>query len=464
VRDLSAVDAAFLYAESAHAPMHVAALQIYDAGSVGGELDLQRIVERVATRAHLIDCFHDRMQRTPWRLDFPHWVDDPTFEPEDHIHEHRLPEPGDWSALRDVVSELVAEPISLDRPPWEMHVIRGLGAIEGFPADAFAIVTKIHHCAVDGVAGIGVTAALHDLEPAPAVMPAETGVAGEKAVSPASLALTGWLKEVLRPLRVAAALPALQRLSLQAGRVPRPAPPTRFNRRISGQRVFDSIRMPLDRLRGYQSILPGAKLNDVALAWIGGALRRYLAKHGELPVRSLMVMVPVSAHLGEPQANTGNQVAQIIVTLGTDIEDFPSRLREIHARTSAAKADLESMDAESIDSVTSLMPAAMVELGARLFAYLPGLPFNTVVTNVRGPAVPLYFCGARLTHAFGTGPLADGLGLFHTIMSYQGELSLSVLACPQLMPDIEDYIGCLRAELAAIETQGAAHAEREEHL
>ncbi len=430
--------------------MHVAALQIYDPGPGGGDVGLDDIVELITNRAHLIDCFHSRLLATPLRLDHPLWVNDPAFDARRHLREETLPAPGDWQALRELAGRLMAEPLPRDRPLWHMCVIRGLHRLD-LPENAFAVFTRIHHAAVDGVAGIGVTAALHDLQPDNNVVQMPARIEDEEDLDATQLTIAGLWKEMLRPWRTLAALPALRRLagSARATRPPQPAPRTRINRRLSGDRCFDAIRIPLAQLKDCEQLTGGATVNDVVLTLIGGALRRYLQHHGELPQKSLAAMVPISTHTNALSTNTGNQVTQMIVPLGTNEANAGDRMAHIHARTEQAKAAAGQMDADAIDTVTALAPAVAVEFAAKNLPLAP-LVFNTVVTNVKGPPIPLYLCGARMIRAYGMGPLVDKLGIFHTVLSYDGEVTLTVLTCSSVMPDLDVYVDCLRSELETL--------------
>ena len=447
VNDLSPLDAAFLYAEKSRAPMHVAGLQIYDRSTAPGNVDAEAIVAKVGLRAPLIDRFHRKLLTTPLRLDHPHWVEDGAFRAERHVRSIELPAPGSWAELMAAVAGLLGQPLPRDRPLWEMVIITGLHG-DGFPEDAFAVLTKLHHAAVDGVAGVGVTAALHDLSPDPPAAERLPPRPEATHVAPSMLALSGWLKLMLRPLRFMATAPTLgQALGSLAAVRALPAPPTPLNRRISGARTFDGLRVPLAVLQACRKIAPGAKINDVALTLIGGALRRYLSRHDALPDESLTALVPVSKHAAGTETDTGNQINQITATLGTNVEDPACRMTLISARTREAKAAIAEVDQDGLMAAVELAPPALVAavLGSGVFA--PPRLVNTVVTNVKGPPLPLYLCGAKLTHVFCAGPIADGLALFHTVLSYCDEFTVSVLACPERVPDLDFYMLCLRDEL-----------------
>ncbi|NNL84729.1 MAG: wax ester/triacylglycerol synthase family O-acyltransferase [Myxococcales bacterium] len=459
---LSAIDTSFLYAETARLPMHVAALQIYDPVTAPeGRVAIADIVLNVRRRAHRIDCFHRKLLETPWNLDRPHWINDRDFDPSQHVSSVLLPRPGGWPELCEAVTRVAAQPLRRDRPLWEMHLITGLGEIDNFPRGAFAILTKIHHAAVDGVAGIAVTLALHDLEPNTADEPIPD-MEAERVPGPTDLVAQALAQEWLRPAQLCLAWPEMARMTADsmAARPFKPPPPTRFNRRVSGRRLFDAIRIPLDELHACRALADGATVNDVVLAVVGGAMRRYLEFYEALPSRPLTAMIPISTRQDISPKRAGNQISQMIVGLGTDTRNAVDRLRAIHESSVKAKAAARSADAASLDEVAAFWPAPWLAFAARNWSQSPGNTVaNTVITNVKGPPMPFYMCGAKLVKAYGMGPLADGWGTFHTALSYCGELTLSVLACAKLVPDIEFYTECLRAayaELSAAAQQAKA--------
>ena len=158
MEQLSALDAGFLYAETSRTPMHVTALQIYEPATA--PYSFAQIVDNVRRRAGRIECYHRKLVTVPWGLDHPYWVNDADFDPNHHIFEYTLAEPGGWTELCAATAELHAKPLDRSKPLWEMHIIPALRELPGVADNAYAIVTKIHHAAVDGLAGISVTAAL----------------------------------------------------------------------------------------------------------------------------------------------------------------------------------------------------------------------------------------------------------------------------------------------------------------
>jgi diacylglycerol O-acyltransferase / wax synthase len=457
MKQLSAIDAGFLYAETSRTPMHVTALQIYEPGTA--PFSFAQIVDNVRQRAASIECYHRKLVTVPWGLDHPYWINDADFDPSHHMFEYTLAEPGGWTELCAATAELHAKPLDRSKPLWEMHIIPALGKLAGVADNAYAIVTKIHHAAVDGLAGISVTAALHDLEPAaPPVRTPE--IAHEARPTPMALLSRSSIKDAVRPLRALYALPSLARAG---GSLPTFAPRTRFNGRVSGRRAFNALDFQLESLQTIKRLAPGATINDVVLTIVGGGLRRYLQAHNELPDDSLTAMIPVSTRTSRAQSDEGNRISQIVVPVGTHIDNATDRLRAIQQASAAAKKQEQYVDKNTtglLAQFAELTPAPWLAFAAQTLQPKAFPPLaNTVITNVKAPPIPLYSCGAKLVRAYGTGPLVDGAALFHAAMSYCGALNLSVTSCAEILPDLPFYLRCLQDTYAELTDAVASHAE-----
>ncbi len=166
MQQLSGLDASFLYFETQNAPTHIGSYAIYDQSTAaGGRVSFKGILANVESRLHLARCFRQKLVRSPFDLDHPYWIEDSDFDLEFHIRHIALPQPGDWRQLCIQVARIHARPLDLTEPLWEMYVIEGLDNVDGAPPGSFAVLTKIHHAAIDGVSGAELAAAIHDLEP-----------------------------------------------------------------------------------------------------------------------------------------------------------------------------------------------------------------------------------------------------------------------------------------------------------
>jgi WS/DGAT/MGAT family acyltransferase len=458
MRQLSGQDASFLYTETPNTPALGASCNIYDPSTApGGFVRFKDILAIYESRLHLGMYLRSRLVRVPMDLDHPYWINDPDFDLEFHVRHIALPKPGDWRQLCIQVARLLARPLDLSRPPWEVYVIEGLDNVEGLPAGSFAIFTKVHHAAVDGVSGVEVLNLVHDLEPdAKPPPPPEKDWAPEREPTPWELMTRAQFNHATMPMRLAetvgrsfSTLAARQMAPFGPQfRLPSPVVPrTRFNAPVSPHRVVEGRRLSLDAIRDVKQSVSGATVNDVMLAVVAGAIRRYLESKNELPAEPLVAMAPVSIRTQELNTE-GNQVAAMFVRIGTDIADPLERLSAIRNETSEQKLMLEAIDAPHLVAFSQFLPGGLIGASQRLSAELglanPAQPaFNTVVTNVPGSQVPLYFGGARLVETWGSGPLTDTAGLFHSLQSYCGTIYLGLTSDPKMMPDPAFYAQCM---------------------
>jgi WS/DGAT/MGAT family acyltransferase len=223
-------------------------------------------------------------------------------------------------------------------------------------------------------------------------------------------------------------------------------PRTRFNAPISSHRVFDARFHDFADVRRIKALVPGATVNDVALAYVGGALRRYLDKHGELPDTTLVAMCPVSVRTPDQAGQGGNMISMMRVAVRSDIADPIERLTAIAAVTAVDRVRREAVGAASLVDVAELLPGALLGLGARAQVLITRGPqvANTVLTNVPGSQVPLYFAGAKMVRSTGNGPIFHGMGLMHLVSTYAGEFSCAITADRDQLPDPAFYAECLQ--------------------
>ena len=358
----------------------------------------------------------------------------------------------------------------------------GLDNVPGYPPGCFAFVTKVHHSAIDGMSGIDLMEAIHTLAPhaPPPNKPDEWKP--EKVPGPVELLGKSYVNALLNPLkqaRVAAqAVPGIANaikgliardFKLTSDYVP---PRTRFNKSISPHRVVEGQRFPLEDIKAIRALAPDlkTKVNDVALTIIGGALHKYLTAKNDLPKATMTAMAPISVRSSDEKSDMGNQVAAMIAPLGTHIADPKERLEYVFGRTSNSKAMTNAIGARTMTEVSKVNPLLYMALVAQLFnrvsiAHSMAMPFNTVVTNVPGPPIPIYSAGAKMeSMALSLICLTDGLGLAHVVQSYCDEAYISFTACRDIMPDPEFYSQCLKESfeemLAAAKAMDKAPAKK----
>jgi len=473
VRQLSSQDASFLYAETPKAPMSGGQLTIYDPSTApDGRVTFKGLMAHIEARLHLADAFRQRIVTVPLNADHPWWIEDGSFDIEFHVRHIALPEPGDWRQLCIQCARLISRELDRAKPLWEFYVIDGLDRVEGYPPGCFAILSKIHHAAVDGASGTELNAAIHDREPvAPPPPPPDTEWRGEKVPSAQTLlgramwANTTQPWRMVRTIGTAAAanrrVAELARLTGGAAGRLKPAPRTRFNGPVSGHRSLDGIILDLDDVRAVRSLSPGCTINDVFLTLVGGALRDYLMDKAELPADSLTAMCPIAVRDEGDRSTGGNSVAAMMVELRTDVADATTRLRAVHEGTKVAKELANAIGTRAMTEMSGAIPAALAALAGRLAATLAianertSPPYNTVVTNVPGPQFPLYMAGARAVAIYGFGMIHDNMGLMNVVNSYCGKIAVSAAACREMMPDPAFYAACLQRSFDQLRTAAA---------
>lgn len=480
MRQLQGMDASFVALEQRNAPMHIGSILIYDPSTApGGFVRFKDILKFFESRMHLSQTMRQRLVKVPLNLDYPYWIEDPDFDLEYHVRHVALPKPGDWRQLCIQAARIFSRPLDLTRPPWEFCVVEGLDNIEGVPKGSFAMITKVHHAAIDGMSGIDLMDALHTLRPGDPPPPASRAWRPDRVPDPLGLFLKGYARAWLNPWRqtgvIAKAAPGLYRAA--KGLVTSEfslnpaisAPRTRFNVPVSPNRVVEGRTFRLADVKALRALSPGCKINDVFLAIIGGGLHRYLKAHDELPEASLTAMAPISVRAEKEKNTMGNQVSAMIVPLGSHIADPVARLAYVHEQTIQSKAMTDALGARQMTEMSKVSPALFMALGAQLYTRL-GLanyvkpPFSTVVTNVPGPPVPIYSTGAQMISMHGLLCLTDGLALGHVVQSYVDQATIGFTACRKAMADPEFYSECLQASfdalMAALASGASEAAER----
>ena len=469
MQQLQGMDASFVALETRNSPMHIGSILIYDPSTApGGFVRFKDILSFIESRLQLSTTMRQRLVRVPFDLDYPYWIEDPDFDLEYHVRHVALPKPGDWRQLCIQAARVFARPLDLSRPPWEITVVEGLDGVEGVAKGSYAYITKVHHAAIDGMSGIDLMEATHTLRPDEPPPETPDTWKPEKLPNPVELLGKSYFNAITNPLKqlevAAKAAPglakALKGLAAKEFDVSSEmiAPKTRFNRKISPHRVVEGVSVPLADIKAIRTVADGAKVNDVFLAIIGGAMRRYLEDKGELPKKTLTAMAPISVRAKDEKNSMGNQVAAMIAPLGTHIADPVERLGWVHGRTTNSKAMTDALGARNMTEMSKASPALFMALGAQLYSRLSlanrgvGPVFTTVVTNVPGPPVPIYSAGARMESMMGLLCLTDGLGLGHVVQSYTDEATIAFTADREMMPDPEFYRSCIEESFAELRT------------
>ena len=475
---LSGMDASFLHLETPEMPMHVGSLMLFELPKDYNGDFYEDVKTMIGKRLHIAAVLGRKLAQMPFELAEPVWIDDDDIDLDYHVRYLTLRRPGTMQQLEQLVARLHSSLLDRSRPLWEMYVI------EGLQNGQVGFYFKAHHSGVDGKSGVEMAKVLYDTSPQMReVRPPRRKRGGDSY----QLGVTEMLQAALgnsaaQYRKLATLLPSAAKALAAAGKVLTSqrtakgerklilgmAPKTLFNDSITNQRSYSTWSVPLPELKALGTRV-GGTVNTIVMAMCAGALRRFLKERGELPEQGLIAMVPVSLRTpGDDAMN--NQVSAVRVDLATDIDDVAERFKAIHASSEAAKAVVRELrPVLGVDMPVTGAPWIMTSLASlygrsKLARQLPPVG-NVAISNVPGPAMPLYMAGARMVHYYPVSIPAHGMGLNITVHSYAGLLEFGLTACRRVLPQQESYelVEYLKAALKEIEAlpsaDGAAAAQ-----
>jgi WS/DGAT/MGAT family acyltransferase len=447
------MDASFLRVESPAAHMHVGWLSTVDRPSGAPRLTADALRERVAGRLHLAPRFRQRVVPVALGVTEPVWRDDPAFALEDHVREAPDDREVDSRDLQRLAEAFFSVPLDRDRPLWEILVVprmvRGRAAVLG----------KVHHAMVDGVAAVELGILLFDLAP-DAAPPQAQDWRPEPPPGPARLAVDSLADTALEQFRAARRLAGMGRSPGRSIRIAdtmrraalsladdalHPAPPSYLNVEIGPRRTLATHAVDLERLLAVKRA-HGVSLNDVVLALCAGALRRFAEDRGDTP-SDLRVMVPVSVRGDE--GGTGNRITFAFIELPIGAETPRGRLARVVAQTSELKSSGRIAGSSMLLQGLGALPEPLKDRAARLAAS-PRL-YNLTVSNVPGPRMPLYAAGGRVRSIFPVIPIPDRHALAIGVLTYDGRAHFALYADPEALPGTGRLAALLEEALAEME-------------
>lgn len=450
---LTGLDSSFLHLEQGPVHMHVASVLVF----AGEPPPYEEFRDHIASRLHLVPRFRQKLRFVPFAQGRPVWVDDPRLNLDYHVRHTALPEPGGDQQLRTLAARIFSQRLDRGKPLWELWLVDGL---EG---ERFAIVGKSHHCLVDGISGMDITAVLFDADPDPGP-PASPPPEWVPRPEPTDAQLLGeaLLERAVDPVEAVRGVRALFRAprraakrlaegALAAGSFARTslgAHHSLLNERIGPYRRFAWAQASLDDLKRVKDEV-GGTVNDVILAAVAGALGRYLRLHGEDTTGlTLKAMVPVSIRGSEEHGELGNRVSAIQATLPVGVEDPAARLRQVSAEMGDLKASKQAMGASLLTQLTDFAPPTILGQASRIQAHQRF--FNLVVTNVPGPQFPLYLLGRRLLAVYPLVPLAANQTVCFGVISHDGAVNFGIVGDYDQRPDLDRLAAALRDSLAEL--------------
>ncbi len=451
-------DAVYLYQETPSAPQHTLKISILKLKDPVPDRKLAG--EYLGATIHRIPALRWRILPVPFGLHHPVAVEDPDFDLESHLNYAALPSPGTMRELDEMVAQIASHPLDRNRPLWEVWVIEGLSD------NRVAVVMKAHHAIADGMASIHLfsrmLSPMAEGEEIPEWRPRPLPSRGRLLLSALgdhirldARGFPRFMRTVLRRMKAA---------RLHRERSDRPVvnpledkiPPSRFNGALSTRRRFATLSLPLERVRSVKSALNGT-VNDVVLALVAGALRRYMLDHGEIPTDPLISIIPVSADEPGTERIFGNNIAIMGSRLHVDLADPLQRFSETQQSTLAGKRHLEVFGKSTLPEISQyLLPAVVSYPRHREYRLAAAdsadykFPCQVAVSNVPGPRNPLATDYAELDALYSVGPLQEGNGLNITVWSYCDQLNFSVISCKKRVPDPHAITDGIRKELETL--------------
>lgn len=426
-RRLSALDTAFLQVEDRENRMQLAGMLLFK----GKAPTRAQFRDAIADRLLGLPRFQQRLQESTLGLARPKWVNDTAFDIDYHVSRVALPAPGGHEEVAAHIDQMTADPLDLHRPLWAVGLVEGL-------ADGFAISLKVHHCMVDGLSIVDIFTAL--LAP--------------DSILPEPPASTSKNKSVTAPQhRPSSLLRRVQDATTMVGQAPR----SPFNKGTSGPtRRTEYVTVPLDDIHEIRRAF-GTTVNNIVLALVTGALRRYLERHDE-HVDKLHAFVPVNRRPEAARGNLGNQIAMTYPALPVGEPSPEARVTKVIDSVKDAGTSGQAATTATLMGALGLAPAPLARAVNRAVQFRSGM-FNLTITNVPGPPVPAHFLGNELQLILGSTPLTRKHALTVAVLSYNGTLTFMVTTDPHRVPDGSDLTEDLRAELLTLKDHVATRAE-----
>ncbi|MCG8590448.1 MAG: wax ester/triacylglycerol synthase family O-acyltransferase [Proteobacteria bacterium] len=456
---LSALDASFLDLESSGVHMHVASVGICEPGPLArpdGGIDFEQILQHTEEGLFRVPRFRQKLQAMP-ATGHPVWVDDPHFNLLYHVRHTALPLPGDERQLKRLVGRIVSQKLDRTKPMWELWFV------EGLVGGRFAVVSKVHHCLIDGISGVDLLAAFMGTDaeqrpepvdhrwmprPAPGRLRLLSDAVTRTVSLPARMA-SGAARSLRRPRRAfEEAAHTASGFAQGLASSLSPAAETPFNVPVGPHRRFDWTRFDLGVVREVKGRL-GCTLNDVVLACVTGAVRAFLeGRAGDLGELDFRVFVPVSTRSSAERGKLGNRVSMLVVPLPVGEPDPRRRAGRIRDETAQQKESGQTEGAVLLEAVSDWTSTALLTGMSRLASTRRA--YNLVVTNVPGPDRPVYLNGARLLASYPLVPLFENQALGIALFSYADGLYWGFNADWDAVPDLHDFVQAVEREFETL--------------
>lgn len=456
MQKLGLLDAMFVHTEAENAPRHGCGLQIFSPPADAGPDFLRKLYDAMrAIPVSEAPCNWKLNQDSLIRKLAPVWETLDHVDLDQHFFRWGLPSPGGQKELGELVSHIHSQPLDFSRPLWECHLI------EGMDDGRFAILTKGHHAMFDGMRGLRWQTCMLSTDPEKRNMVPFWAVGLPKSVHKEIKESPRLLPDVLRKqikssFSSVKSLTAAARESLIAATdknseliAPYTAPKSPMGDSLTWRRRVATQSISIERLRAVS--VEGATINDAVLTLIGGALHRFLPEIDALPEKSLVAAVPMALKSNDASMSGGNALANLLVPIGSHIEDPVLRMQYVMDCCKTAKEHMQQMSPQGMQAwmVMTGLPA-MLDLASKENSIARRFS-NLLISNVPGSKDALYYNGAKMESWYIPSVLVEGAGVNITVSSYNGNLDFALTSCPDILPHIQKVSVYLLDELEALE-------------
>jgi WS/DGAT/MGAT family acyltransferase len=461
---MSPIDSSFLHVENATTPMHIGGVSIFE----GPPPPFAELRAMVAGKLDLVPRYRQKVRSVPLAVAPPVWIDDPHFSLDYHLRHTAIPSPGTEEQLRQMASRVFSQHLDRDKPLWE------LWAVEGLEGGRWALLSKVHHCMVDGVAATDLmsvmfsdtTAVSSAREWAPEPEPSGLELLLRTIARRASLdGQLDTLRRVLgAPRETLRSLGEIARATAAASPSMRPVAASSLTGPIGPHRRWSWADVRLIDVKAVRSAL-GGTVNDVVLTLIANGFRELLHSRGEEVAedRVIRTMVPVSVRRRGERGVYNNRVSAVFAGLPVGLPDPAQRLQRIRAEMDGVKQSKQAVAGDVLTSLSGFAPPLLLALGSRLVTLSPRLNMHTATTNVPGPQQPVQTLGRRMLRSYPFVPVVGAIRIVVAIFSYDGGLYFGVTGDYDGAPDIDALTAGIEHgmdDLLALLVGSRAHAAR----
>lgn len=466
MQQLSLIDSLFLYAEEPKMPMHIGSLYIMAADDKEKEFDFDHFKAFLQDRVHLNPVYRRKLLETPLYIGYPYWMDDPDFDLDHHLFHIALPKKGTRADLMQMIADIYNQPLDRSQPLWSTTIISGLENIASVPINAFAMLVKVHHANIDGLAGVEMQKTLFDVDPIPRnIKPPKEKWNPNYLASIPQIIIRDYKNRTLQfPKRVFDFFNATTQSFAKAKEegitiqkitetfLKSSAPPSLFNQTVTPSKVFGLLNIPINQVEAIK-VQTGVTLNDVILAICGGGIRKYLTEKDALPEKSIIAGVPISLRNSEQKKDMGNQISMMRIELETNERSAIRRLEKIHQHTKRSKIIAKTTP---IDKVIDLIPSEVAATAAKIYTRAGALSkyaltHNVVITNIPGSTNSIFMNGFRTIYQYGLGLTMENMGLMISVLSLEKSISITLTTCESMVYDPQVLAEYIRFSLQELE-------------